>query len=151
MPCGIRTDERRWCDEGPRPSGLKPGDGGPARRGSVSTPGQERLKSGAHITLVSGLNHAHLQRSEDDAQVEGTVPSYELASAIQSAAPSVLELAGESEATRKLYGIGTPETDDFGRQCLLARRFAESGVRFIQISTAYLWDQHERLVSGHEK
>ena len=64
---------------------------------------------------------------------------------------SVLELAGESEATRELYGIGTRETDDFGRQCLLARRFAESGVRFIQISTGYLWDQHEKLVSGHEK
>ena len=63
------------------------------------------------------------------------VQSYELAFRMQSAAPSVLELARESEATLKLYGIGTPETDDFGRQCLLARRFAESGVRFIQIST----------------
>ena len=103
------------------------------------------------LDLIQHLNHAHLQRSEDDAQVEGMVQSYELAFRMQSAAPSVLELAGESEATRKLYGIGTPETDDFGRQCLLARRFAESGVRFIQISTAYLWDQHEKLVSGHEK
>jgi uncharacterized protein (DUF1501 family) len=103
------------------------------------------------LDLIQHLNHAHLQRSEDDAQVEGMVQSYELAFRMQSAAPSVLELAGESEATRTLYGIGTRETDDFGRQCLLARRFAESGVRFIQISTAYLWDQHEKLVSGHEK
>src|SRR5512135_2471920 len=55
MPCGLRTGERRWCDEGPRPSGLETGDGDPARRGSVSTPGQKRLNSRAHITLVSGL------------------------------------------------------------------------------------------------
>jgi hypothetical protein len=66
------------------------------------------------LDLIQHLNHAHLQRSEDDAQVEGMVQSYELAFRMQSAAPSVLELAGESEATRKLYGIGTPETDDFG-------------------------------------
>jgi hypothetical protein len=103
------------------------------------------------LDLIQQLNLSHLRRSEDDAQVEGMVQSYELAFRMQSAAPSVLELARESEATLKLYGIGTPETDDFGRQCLLARRFAESGVRFIQISTGYLWDQHEKLVSGHEK
>src|SRR3954467_8731115 len=65
------------------------------------------------LDLIQHLNHAHLQRSEDDAQVEGMVQSYELAFRMQSAAPSVLELAGESAATRTLYGIGTPETDDF--------------------------------------
>ena len=103
------------------------------------------------LDLIQQLNHSHLQRSEDDAQIDGMVQSYELGFRMQSAAPSVLELTRESEATLKLYGIGTPETDDFGRQCLLARRFAESGVRFIQVSTGYLWDQHEKLVSGHEK
>ena len=103
------------------------------------------------LDLIQRLNLSHLRRSEDNAQIEGMVQSYELAFRMQSAAPSVLELAGESEATRRLYGIGTRETDDFGRQCLLARRFAEAGVRFIQISTGYLWDQHEKLVSGHEK
>jgi uncharacterized protein (DUF1501 family) len=103
------------------------------------------------LDLIQQLNQSHLRRSEDDAQIEGMVQSYELGFRMQSAAPSVLELAQESAATLKLYGVGTPETDDFGRQCLLARRFAESGVRFIQISTGYLWDQHEKLVSGHEK
>jgi Protein of unknown function (DUF1501) len=103
------------------------------------------------LDLIQQLNHSHLQRSEGDAQIDGMVQSYELGFRMQSAAPSVLELTRESEATLKLYGIGTPETDDFGRQCLLARRFAESGVRFIQISTGYLWDQHEKLVSGHQK
>jgi hypothetical protein len=103
------------------------------------------------LDLIQRLNRSHLTRSGDDAQVEGMVQSYELAFRMQAAAPSLLGLSRESEATRRLYGIGDKETDDFGRQCLLARRFAEAGVRFIQISTGYLWDQHEKLVSGHEK
>ncbi|HEX3450822.1 MAG TPA: DUF1501 domain-containing protein, partial [Isosphaeraceae bacterium] len=103
------------------------------------------------LDLIQQLNRSHLQQSEDDAQIEGMVQAYELGFRMQSVAPTVLDLAQESEATLKLYGVGTKETDDFGRQCLLARRFAEEGVRFIQISTGYLWDQHEKLVSGHEK
>jgi hypothetical protein len=103
------------------------------------------------LDLIQRLNQAHLDRSEQDAQIEGMVQAYELAFRMQSAAPSVLDLSQETQATLKQYGIGTAQTDDFGRQCLLARRFAESGVRFIQISTGYLWDQHEKLVSGHEK
>jgi hypothetical protein len=103
------------------------------------------------LDLIQRLNRSHLERSEGDAQIEGMVQSYELAFRMQSAAPAVLDLTRETEATRRLYGIGTPATDDFGRQCLLARRFAEAGVRFVQVSTGYLWDQHEKLVSGHEK
>jgi len=62
-----------------------------------------------------------------------------------------IDLDDESPATKALYGIGQEETDDFGRQCLLARRFAEAGVRYIQVSTGYKWDQHKDLVSGHNK
>ena len=69
---------------------------------------------------------------------------------MQGHAPDVLDLATESKATRDLYGIGNPETDNFGRQCLLARRFCESGVRFIQVtygdnSANPAWDQHSNL------
>jgi len=103
------------------------------------------------LDLVQQLNQAHLQRAGDDAQIEGLVQAYELGFRMQAAAPAVIELAQESAATQELYGIGTDATDDFGRQCLMARRFAEAGVRFIQISTAYLWDQHEKLISGHEQ
>src|SRR4026209_2307781 len=60
-------------------------------------------------------------------------------------------LAAEAPATKALYGIGEKETDDFGRQCLLARRLAEAGVRYIQVSTGYKWDQHKDLVPGHNK
>ncbi|MGQ0637205.1 MAG: DUF1501 domain-containing protein [Planctomycetaceae bacterium] len=103
------------------------------------------------VELIQELNRQHQVRAPHDAQIEGMIQSYELGFRMQSVAPSVLELAQESAATHELYGIGTPETDDFGRQCLLARRFAEAGVRFIQISTGYHWDQHEKLISGHEK
>jgi hypothetical protein len=119
----------------------------PFLRNEKISPAMQRQQ----LDLIQQLNRAHLSRSADDAQIEGMVQAYELGFRMQSVAPAVLDLARETEATLKMYGIGTPQTEDFGRQCLLARRFAESGVRFIQISTAYLWDQHEKLVSGHEK
>lgn len=126
----------------------------PVRNATIPFLANERLSPAMQrrqLDLIQHLNRAHLERAEYDAQIEGMVQSYELAFRMQSAAPSVLDLTSESAVTRRLYGIGDPETDDFGRQCLLARRFAEAGVRFIQISTGYLWDQHEKLVSGHEK
>jgi hypothetical protein len=78
------------------------------------------------------------------------VRSYELAWRMQMHAPGILDLEGESSATRALYGIGEAATDDFGRQCLMARRMAEAGVRFIQVTygdnTANpRWDQHSNL------
>jgi hypothetical protein len=69
---------------------------------------------------------------------------------MQTEAPEVMDLAGESPETLKLYGIDDPKTENFGRQCLLARRFAESGVRFVQCTHSYKWDQHENLKDGHE-
>ena len=66
-------------------------------------------------------------------------------------APGVLDISGESAATLQLYGIGKKETDNFGKQCLMARRLAEAGVRFIQVSTGNVWDQHGNLKEGHQK
>ena len=73
---------------------------------------------------------------------------------MQSEAPDLVDLEKESEVTKKLYGIGEKTTDDFGRQCLLARRLSESGVRFVQCShhgSGKDWDQHSKLKQGHEK
>ena len=89
------------------------------------------------LDLIQKLNLSHLQRSEDDAQVEGTVQSYELAFRMQSAVPKLTDLNGESRETKALYGIDEKPTDDFGRQCLLARRFAKAGVEFIQVSHSF--------------
>ena len=67
--------------------------------------------------------------------------SYELAFRMQPSVPKLMDLSDETQETLTLYGIGEGPTDDFGRQCLMARRFIESGVRFVQVTHSYKWDQ----------
>ena len=93
------------------------------------------------LDFVRQLNEQHLAESGQDAQMEGMIRSFELAFRMQTEAPSLFKFEGETKATKKLYGIGEDQTDWFGRQCLLARRFAEAGVRFIQVNTGG-WDHH---------
>ena len=100
--------------------------------------------------LIQQLNYEQLKRNPNDAEFEAIINSYELAWRLQNNAPDTLNLADESPETHALYGIGEKETDHFGRQCLLARRLSESGVRFVQITygdnTANpAWDQHSNL------
>ncbi len=90
------------------------------------------------------------------AQLEDRLRSFELAFRMQMAAPEATDLSTESEATRKLYGMDDPETANFARECIMARRLAERGVRFIQVSHAHSlkfnneqWDQHSHLEKGH--
>ena len=102
----------------------------------------------AELDLVQTLNREALQRDKVNPAVEGVIESYELAFRMQSQMPAVMDLSKESEATKKLYGIGGAGgpggTDDFGRKCLLARRFVEAGVRFVEIAQGD-WDQHFNL------
>ena len=84
-----------------------------------------------------------------DPQIEGLIANYELAFRMQSTMPQILDLGDESQETLDLYGIGMERTDNFGRQCLLARKFAEQGVRYIQVSTDYTWDHHQKVQKGH--
>ena len=70
---------------------------------------------------------------------------------MQRKVPQVIDVERESEATKKLYGLDDPATENFGRQCLMARRLSESGVRFVQCSHSYKWDQHGNLKSDHER
>ncbi len=102
------------------------------------------------IDLVQRLNREHAASREDDA-LGSRIESLELAYRMQAAAPKVIDLSGESKATLDLYGIGEKETEDFGRQCLMARRFAEAGVRFVQCTHSYKWDQHANLEMDHRK
>ncbi|MEC5127633.1 DUF1501 domain-containing protein [Verrucomicrobiales bacterium BCK34] len=102
------------------------------------------------LALLREMNQEHLAKT-GNGQVEGMIESMEMAFRMQASAPSVISIDDESEATREMYGIGTKETDNFGRQCLLARRFAESGVRYLQVSTPNVWDQHGNLKKGHEE
>lgn len=99
-----------------------------------------------HVDFVKRLDALH----QPDAEIE----EMELAFRMQTEAPDLLDIDNESEATRKLYGIGEDHTDEFGRALLLARRFAEAGVRYQTVNHATprygnLWDQHSELEKGH--
>ena len=105
--------------------------------------------------FLQALNRGQAQEAAHDDELEAAIDSYELAYRMQMNAPEVTDLSKESPATLKLYGIGEAETDDFGRQCLMARRFAEAGVRYIQVNYSDngnnpKWDQHSNL-KMHEK
>jgi len=99
------------------------------------------------LDFVQSMNRAHLHDRPADAALEGVIKSMELAFRMQSTAPSILDLSDESEATLQRYrvgkklSVGNCKPTDFGRQCLLARRFAEAGVRFIELNHGG-WDQH---------
>ncbi|MDB4731312.1 DUF1501 domain-containing protein [Planctomicrobium sp.] len=100
------------------------------------------------LDFVQSLNRQHSQARPDDQRLEGVIESMELAFRMQATAPDLLDLSQETEATLKKYrvgkniSVGTCQPTDFGRQCLLARRFAEAGVRFIELNHGG-WDQHK--------
>ena len=83
--------------------------------------------------------------------LDARIAAAELAFRMQAEAPAVLSLDGESAATRALYGVDEMPTDNFGRQCLMARRLSEAGVRFVQCTHSYKWDQHGNLKADHAK
>jgi hypothetical protein len=142
--------------------------GGPANYGSAFLPstlqatrvgwGGQPLKEGSirNLTASHGLSSEASRRSLELAQamsrrllaqtddVRGVIGSLELSVHMQQAVPTVLDLGRESKETLDLYGIDNKLTDDFGRQCLLARRMVESGVRFVQINTEG-WDHHRGI------
>ncbi len=100
--------------------------------------------------LLRELNAEQLRAKPGDSELEAVIASYELAWRMQSHAPDVVDLAGESDATKALYGIGEKDTDNYGRQCLMARRLCEAGVRYVQVnygdnSNNPAWDQHSNL------
>jgi hypothetical protein len=107
-----------------------------------------------HLDLIQAMNCDHDERAGADRALDAEIQNMELAFRMQTQAPGVMNLASESAETRKLYGIGEAKTDDFGRACLLARRFAEQGVRYITVmhstmAFGNLWDQHKDLYVGH--
>jgi hypothetical protein len=108
----------------------------------------------AKLELLERLNRRALERYGAVDEMEATIANYELAFRMQSEVPDLLGLEGESKATRRLYGLDEPETEEFGRQCLLARRMVERGVRFVELLTPFReghdrWDQHTGLEAGH--
>ena len=137
--------------------GTKVGGSGRGRRraGSsevfpnVKNPMLDARSQRTQLDLVQQLNRNKLAREEVQPQVEGMIQSYELAFRMQTTMPTLLDMSGESEATQALYGIGNDATDDFGKQCLMARRMVESGVRFVEVTNGD-WDHHRNLRESME-
>ncbi len=120
--------------------------------GGFITPESERQG----LDLLRALNREHAATREADSRLEARIASYELAARLQLSAPEVLDLAGETEATKALYGLNEPVTADFGRNCLIARRMLERGVRFVQVWSGAdngfprrNWDSHEDIARDH--
>ncbi len=108
------------------------------------------------LQLLKQLNEQHMQGREGDSRLDARIASYELAARLQLSAPAVLDLSSETEQARKMYGLDEKITEDFGRNCLLARRLLERGVRFVQIWSGAdngfprrNWDSHEDLARDH--
>jgi hypothetical protein len=120
---------------------------------SEPLPGQQDAK----LALMRKLDQGVVARLGRLDEIESAITNYELAYRMQSAVPELMDLRGESEATKKLYGVGSanPMTSTFAQQCLLARRLVERGVRFIELTcpdgAGDRWDQHSNLRGGHEK
>ena len=103
------------------------------------------------LDLLGEWNSAHAASREGDPLLESRIESFELAFRMQREVPQLQDISDESEETLKLYGIDRPETKNFGLQCLMARRFCESGVRFVQATHSYKWDQHGGLRKDHAR
>lgn len=117
------------------------------RNADGTTPDLQRME----LDLLRDLNHDRAAITGPDSSLEARINSFELAFRMQSAAPELQDISNESEATFQMYGLDDPKTKNFGRQCLMARRFAERGVRFVQCTHSYKWDQHGNLKNDHAK
>ena len=115
--------------------------------GGAVPPGLQRLE----LDLVQAANRDRLATTGPDAALEGRIEAFELAFRMQAAAPELQDLSAETAATLRRYGADAGPTENFGRQCLMARRFAERGVRFVQVSHSYKWDQHGGLKADHAR
>src|ERR1051325_9594532 len=105
------------------------------------------------LDLLNQINLLHEKQREEDSRLSARIESFELAFRMQTEAPEAFDVSRESEETKKLYGLDNPTTEIFGKQCLMARRLSERGVRMVQVyhtqtakrSSCQLWDQHGSL------
>lgn len=127
--------------------------GAPAREATIRNLVNSQLDHDAQrrqLEFLQALNADQAARRPGDSELEAVISSYELAWRLEENAPAVLDMSRETSETLALYGIGEKETDNFGRQCLLARRLCEAGVRYLQVSYGDnsanpAWDQHSNL------
>ncbi len=120
---------------------IKPKDSGfPFIGGGKARADLQRLE----LDMLERMGRRQLRQTGFDSELESRIATFELAFRMQTEAPKVQDISGETEQTRRLYGLDDPDTEDFGLQCLMARRFCEHGVRFVQCNSNG-WDHHKEL------
>jgi hypothetical protein len=147
-PGGLPVDgERNWS------SGFLPAiyQGTPFRSGAspvfnLQTPaGVPPRARENQLGLLQALNRRHAARFPENTELAARLANFETAARMQASVPEALDLSGESEATKRLYGLDRPETEEYGRRCLLARRLVERGVRYVQLFlSGQPWDTHDK-------
>ncbi|MFP6873132.1 MAG: DUF1501 domain-containing protein [Verrucomicrobiales bacterium] len=116
----------------------------------IDSPITRREKQRQEIDLIKAFNRDHLATHGTDNELESRIASYELAFRMQMEVPGIQDISTEPVHIRKLYGVDKEPTKSFAEQCLMARRFSEAGVRFVQITHRY-WDSHANLRKEHTK
>ncbi len=130
--------------------GTQIGGNGPMKVPFIENPLKNPDLQRKELDLLNSINREHLERSAGDDELEARIASYELAFRMQMEAPGVQDVSNEPESIKKLYGLDKGNTKAFGEQCLMARRYSEAGVRFVQVTHRY-WDQHSGLKKDHAR
>lgn len=110
--------------------------------------GVSRYHQREGLDLLHSFNQAHASKHSSHDELTARMANYELAFRMQMEVPGIIDIEKENEKTKEMYGVGTEETDAFGRKCLLARRLIEQGVRFVQVYSGG-WDSHDYLGRAH--
>ena len=101
------------------------------------------------LAFLDQLNRRHLRQHPENHELAARIENFELAAQMQTSVPSLLDISGETQATRDMYGLEGEETSEYGTRCLIARRLVEQGVRFVQLSlSGQPWDTHSEHVAG---
>jgi hypothetical protein len=157
----VLTDTNNQVINGPRNwgAGFMPAvyqgtrfQNGPVPVANLTTPaavGEARQQ--AKLDFLNGLNHRYAEARPEQTELDARIRSYELAFRMQAEAPVAVDIAEESLATREMYGLNEKNTESFGRNCLLARRLVERGVRFVQLyhGAGSKWDAHSGIEKNH--
>ncbi len=129
-------------------------EGGTTPISNLATPkGISEARQKGKLGFLNSLNRDFGASRTDNTELDARIRAYELAFRMQAEAPEAVDLKGESEAIKKLYGIDDPKTEVMGRNCLLARRLVERGVRFVQLyhGSGSKWDAHDKIEANHTK